>query len=89
MRRGLALLTVVLVAAGAGVADARELKEFETEKAAQAHCPKDTVVWSEVKGGGYYHLRGSNWYGKTRDGGYLCLGEAERAGWKEYPKSKG
>jgi hypothetical protein len=88
MRRDMALLLIALLTASAGVAHARELKEFATEKLAQDHCPKDTVVWSEVKGGGYYHLRGSTWYGKTSDGAYLCLGEAERAGWKEYPKRK-
>ena len=88
MRCGFPLLTIALLMAAVAPLQARELKEFATEKMAQSHCPKDTVVWSEIKGGGYYHLKGSQWYGKTREGAYLCLGEAERAGWKEYPKSR-
>jgi len=82
----LLLLTAVLV--GAADAQARQLKEYPTEAAAKKHCPKDEVVWSEVKGGGFYHVKGSRLYGRTPDGGYLCLKEAEQAGWKEYPKTR-
>jgi hypothetical protein len=65
-------------------AQAKEVKEFDFESAAQKHCPKDVVVWSNVKGGGIFHIKGSKLYGKTTDGGYLCRKEAEAAGWKEY-----
>jgi hypothetical protein len=68
----------------AGVAAARELREYDSESAAQKHCPKDTVVWSNVKGGGLFHVKGSKLYGRTSDGGYLCRREAEDAGWHEY-----
>jgi hypothetical protein len=65
-------------------AQAKEVKEFDLEAAAQKHCPKDAVVWSNVKGGGIFHVKGSKLYGKTTDGGYLCRKEAEAAGWHEY-----
>jgi hypothetical protein len=68
----------------ASVAAARELREFDSESAAQKHCPKDIVVWSNVKGGGIFHVKGSKLYGRTSDGGFLCRREAEDAGWHEY-----
>jgi hypothetical protein len=76
-------LALVLTASSAL---ARELKEFATEEKAQKHCPKDTVVWSEFRGGGLFHAKGSPRYGKTEDGGYLCRKEAEAEGWKEFVK---
>jgi hypothetical protein len=69
-------------------AQAKEVKEYDFEAAAQKHCPKDAVVWSNVKGGGIYHVKGSKLYGKTTDGGYLCRKEAEAAGWHEYDNDK-
>ena len=83
MRACLIALAITLTA---GSAFARELKEFPTEEKAQKHCPKDEVVWSEFRGGGLYHLKGSPRYGKTEDGGYLCRKEAEADGWKEFTK---
>ena len=82
----------LLVAAVLGLltlaAEARGIREYDREEQAQKHCPKDTVVWSEFKGGGLFHLKGSPRYGKTPDGGYLCRQEAERAGWREFRKSE-
>jgi hypothetical protein len=84
--RGFILALAIAVAAVSGSAFARELKEFPTEEKAQKHCPKDTVVWSEFRGGGYFHAKGSPRYGKGEDGGYLCRKEAEAEGWKEFVK---
>ena len=82
--------TLVLAAACAALlgmpAQAKELKEYPSEAKAQAHCPKDEIVWSEVKGGGLFHVKGAPRYGKSPDGGYLCRKEAERAGWHEFRK---
>ncbi|HXY98478.1 MAG TPA: hypothetical protein VEI03_00670 [Stellaceae bacterium] len=80
----LRLLAIGALLLPALAAEAREVKEFDLEAAAQKHCPKDAVVWSNVKGGGIFHVKGSKLYGKTTDGGYLCRKEAENAGWKEY-----
>ncbi|HZB93167.1 MAG TPA: hypothetical protein VE397_17105 [Stellaceae bacterium] len=78
---GLVALALLLLPA---LAEAREVKEFDFEAAAQKHCPKDEVVWSNVKGGGIYHRKGTQLYGNTTDGGYLCRKEADAAGWHEY-----
>ena len=81
------LLAIALLLLPA-LAEAREVKEFDFEAAAQKHCPKDQVVWSNVRGGGIYHLRGTQLYGKTTDGGYLCRKEADASGWHEYENDR-
>jgi hypothetical protein len=52
---------------------------FSTEGAAQAHCPKDVVVWLNIPSG-IYHYKGERWYGRTKHGAYACEKEAVAAG---------
>jgi hypothetical protein len=52
---------------------------FSTESAAQAHCPKDVVVWLNIPSG-IYHYRAERWYGRTKHGAYACEKEAIAAG---------
>jgi hypothetical protein len=52
---------------------------FDTESAAQAHCPKDVVVWLNIPSG-IYHYQGERWYGRTKHGAYACEKEAIKAG---------
>ena len=52
---------------------------FDTASAAQAHCPKDTVVWLNIPSG-IYHYKGERWYGRTKHGAYACEKEAIKAG---------
>jgi hypothetical protein len=52
---------------------------FSTESAAQAHCPKDVVVWLNIPSG-IYHYKGERWYGRTKHGAYACQKEAIAAG---------
>jgi hypothetical protein len=56
-----------------------ELPQFDNEKTAQRHCPKDTVVWLNTNSG-IYHEKGMRWYGRTREGAYVCRAEANAAG---------
>jgi hypothetical protein len=86
--RGFIPAALAVLVLACGNASARELKEFATEAQAHKHCPKDQVVWSEFRGGGLFHVKGSPRYGKTEDGGYLCRKEAEADGWKEFVKPK-
>ncbi len=55
------------------------LQLFATEAAAQAHCPRDQVVWLNTNSG-IYHEKGMRWYGNTRSGAYVCRREADAAG---------
>jgi hypothetical protein len=78
--RGLrtALIVAVVVLAPA-VALAQGLSLFQTEAAAQVHCPADVVVWLNLPSG-IYHFKGMRWYGRTEHGAYVCEREADRAG---------
>lgn len=52
---------------------------FSTESEAQAHCPRDVVVWLNIPSG-IYHYKGERWYGRTKHGAYSCEKEALAAG---------
>ena len=52
---------------------------FSTESEAQAHCPKDVVVWLNIPSS-IYHYKGERWYGRTKHGAYACEKEAIKAG---------
>ena len=58
---------------------ATTLPQFDSEAAAQAHCPSDTVVWLNTNSG-IYHEKGMRWYGRTKQGAYVCRKEADIAG---------
>jgi hypothetical protein len=55
------------------------LQLFASETAAQAHCPRDQVVWLNTNSG-IYHEKGMRWYGNTKAGAYVCRREADAAG---------
>jgi hypothetical protein len=55
------------------------LQLFAAESAAQAHCPRDVVVWLNTNSG-IYHEKGMRWYGNTKSGAYVCRREADAAG---------
>ncbi|MGC2524920.1 MAG: hypothetical protein WA417_20145 [Stellaceae bacterium] len=55
------------------------LTNFPTETEAQRHCPSDTVAWLNLPTG-VYHLKGQRWYGRTKNGAYVCRNEADRVG---------
>lgn len=56
-----------------------QLAMFTMEAAAQAHCPKDEVVWLNTNSG-IYHEKGMRWYGRTKHGAFVCRKEADTAG---------
>lgn len=52
---------------------------FDSELAAQKHCPRDVVVWLNTPTG-VYHEKGMRWYGRTKHGAYVCKKEADATG---------
>ncbi|HEU0154798.1 MAG TPA: hypothetical protein VFQ82_01930 [Stellaceae bacterium] len=54
--------------------------QFTQEQAAKSHCPSDTVVWVNLSGSKAYHASGDRFYGKTRQGAYMCRKDADQAG---------
>jgi hypothetical protein len=59
-----------------------QLTMFATESAAQSHCPRDVVVWLNTKTG-IWHEKGMRWYGRTKQGAYVCRREAAAAGYRD------
>src|SRR5579871_3103614 len=84
-RRQRGLLAVSLLLLGAPLAEAAplpsDLPHFQFELQAQQHCPADAVVWV-VATRGLYNLSSERWYGRTSNGTYACLGDAEKAGYR-------
>lgn len=66
----------------AGTIVARTIPMFDTEAAAQRHCPGDQVVWLNTRSG-IYHEKGMRWYGRTKEGAYVCRKEADAAGYRD------
>jgi hypothetical protein len=86
-----AALMGVLVSAGPALAApeapvvavaAQQPPHFDSESAAQARCPNDTIVWLNTNTGIYHHLSVRR-YGRTHRGGYVCRAEADAAGDRE------
>jgi hypothetical protein len=75
----IAPLFIVLALLAAPSVSHATVAEFGSEQAAQHHCPGDTVVWLNLPTG-IYHLKGQRWYGRTKDGAYVCRKEADSDG---------
>ena len=54
---------------------------FASEAAAKRACGGDPVVWANP-GSQIFHASGTQFYGKTQDGGFMCRAAAEKAGYK-------
>ena len=52
-------------------------EQFQSEQAAQQHCPDDVVVWLNLRSGNV-HSKGMKWYGKTQGGAYVCEKELSK-----------
>jgi hypothetical protein len=76
MLKAIVLLSSSLVALPAGAA-----QQFDSEQAAQQHCPSDTVVWLNLRSL-VVHAKGAKWYGKTQVGAYVCRKELTVKGGK-------
>lgn len=78
------LFLALSMAAAAGTAFAAtpaRIQTFNSEDAAQVHCPLDKVVWLEPKAHLYYY-RSSRHYANSASGGFVCRGDAIKAGAK-------
>jgi hypothetical protein len=55
------------------------LETFTSEAQAQQHCPADAVVWLNLATK-VWHYKGERWYGRTKNGAYVCQKEAAASG---------
>jgi hypothetical protein len=60
-------------------ASSRGADQYETAAQAAAHCPGDTVVWLNTRSG-IYHFQGTQSYGNTVAGAYMCERDSLRHG---------
>ena len=58
-----------------------DLPSFRSEQLAQQHCPGDTVVWVNISSG-IYHMPGTRFYGRTKNGAFVCQKEADQKGFR-------
>ena len=66
-------------ASSAAAASTGQVQQFDSEAAAQAHCPSDVVVWLNTNSG-ICHEKGLRWYGRTKHGAFVCRKEADADG---------
>jgi hypothetical protein len=78
---GYVLVALLAATAMPANGNAAEPLLFPYEQQAQQHCPGDDVVWADAVLRSY-NVKGERWYGRTKSGAYLCLRDAERAGYR-------
>ena len=59
----------------------RQQRPLRLRGPAKRACGGDPVVWANP-GSQIFHASGTQFYGKTADGGYMCRAAAEKAGYK-------
>lgn len=72
-------LAILLLAGAPAIEAANSLSLYTSADQAQQHCPHDTVVWLNLPTR-VYHFKGQRWYGRTKNGAYVCKTEADAAG---------
>jgi psiF repeat len=65
----------------AAAAGADSSGRFASEAQAKRVCGGDAVVWANPDSQ-VFHAAGSQFYGKTQQGGYMCRPAAEKAGYR-------
>jgi hypothetical protein len=61
---------------------AAQVSLYKTESDAKSRCGSDDVVWANP-GSHALHDPGTKYYGKTKQGGYVCKSVAIKAGYHE------
>lgn len=61
---------------------AEDARQYRTEDEAKSQCGLDQVVWGNTRSH-ILHDPGTEYYGKTKQGAYMCKGNAANAGYRE------
>ena len=80
------MLRNLILAAGVALAlltpaNAADPQTFKTEDSATKFCKQGNVVWFNPASKIYFNA-GSQFYGKTKAGGFTCRASAEKAGFR-------
>jgi len=68
-----------------GSASAADPQTFKSEDSATKFCKQGNVVWYNPASKIYFES-GTQFYGKTKAGGYTCRTQAEQAGYRASKK---
>jgi hypothetical protein len=71
----------LILSSCAAAATAQSLTPFRNESQAHRHCPGDTIVWLDFRGGRYY-LKGQRRYASGTTGSFVCQNEARDGGYR-------
>jgi len=58
-----------------------DMARFQFERQAQNHCPGQAIVWVDPRSQ-TYNASADRFYGRTKTGAFVCLREAENAGYR-------
>jgi hypothetical protein len=61
-------------------ASGTSVRQFKTETEAKSACGSQPVVWANTSSH-VLHAAGTRYYGKTKNGAYMCENTAEQAGY--------
>ena len=75
------ILAIGIVFAMLGTAQAADPQTFKTEESATKFCKAGNVVWFNPESKIYF-APGSQFYGKTKGGGFTCRAFADKAGFR-------
>lgn len=73
------ILIILLLFTFFKISLAQNLTLFPSENSAHLHCPQDQVVWLNLPTG-IWHYKGQRWYGRTKQGAYVCVTDAAASG---------
>lgn len=79
------LFAVALSVSMLGPVSAADPQTFKTEDSATKFCKAGNVVWYNPTSKIYFES-GTQFYGKTKAGGYTCRTQAEQAGYRASKK---
>jgi hypothetical protein len=83
MKASYALIVFALLlwpAVGRTTPSGAPIQLFNNEQQAHQHCPADAVVWLNTAG--VYHFKGQRFYANNQNGSFVCMHEADRAGYR-------
>ena len=81
---GIEIHPVLAIGTGAGAPAPEAPRPSSTSSAsasATSSCPGDVLVWVNTRSG-IYHLPGTRWYGRTREGRFMCERQADADGYR-------
>lgn len=74
------ILITLLAIMVMGNAEARN--QYVPDSQTSLECKGDVGVWLNTNSG-VYHLKGERWYGRTKQGEYICKKDADHLGKRE------